>query len=224
MRGDGPKRHWLAGSAILVVVGVGLFSLTGASAQTSGPARPSGTHLVVVPHTPAGRAALGRAPARVVARYDAFTLVEAGAAATRTLIGAGADQRDDMRKVRIGGSTTAPAVARPSLLDKTGAALAAAGKGGEGLAVVQYVGPLKDAWIRAVRKTGVEVVSYMAQNGQLVSGGDAALRSLAKLSTSTRFVRTVTPYTAQDKLAAGLHRAGPQRVVVETVAGPAGAA
>ena len=139
------------------------------------------------------------------------------------LVAAGGSIRDDMREVRIGRASSDPAVARASLLDKTGAARRMAGTGGRGMAVVQYVGPIKESWTAAVRKTGVQVVTYMAQNGQLVTGDDAALSRLAELLPSAAFVRAITPYTAADKKIAGLAHAGRTEVVVSTVAGDAGA-
>src|SRR4051794_4010337 len=221
MRNNSPRRRWLSGGSAAAVIAAlaATVLLTGASARDHAP----GAHLLLVPDTRAGQAALAGAPHRVVARYPSFTLVEAAGPGATALVRAGADLRDDMREVRIGTRSADPTTARPSLLDKNGgAALASAGRGATGLAVVQYVGPIKDAWARAVRKGGVRVVSYMAQNGQLVSGDDAALRTVAGLATSTRFVRAVTPYTAADKQLPGLRRAGAQRVVVETAAGPAG--
>ena len=113
--------------------------------------------------------------------------------------------------MRIGATSADPTLAWLSLLDKTGAARRTAGKGGSGLAVVQYAGPLKDEWVETVRKTGVEVVSYMAQNGQLVSGDAAALDRLGALLSTEPFVRAVTPYTAADKRLPGLDTAGRAR-------------
>ena len=109
-------------------------------------------HLLVVPTTATGRAALSVSAARTVAGYKAFTLVEATGDDVAALQRAGASVRDDMREVKIGSRSVDPAVERPSLMDKTGANLRTAGKGGSGLAVVQYVGPLKDKWTTAVRQ------------------------------------------------------------------------
>lgn len=178
---------------------------------------------MILPNSPGGRAAVLQANARSVVRYPAFTLVEVSAADVAGLVAAGGDVRDDMRKVRIGAKTSDPTIARASLLGKHGAALGRVGRGDTGLAIVQYVGPLKDSWIDTVRRTGVEVVSYMAQNGQLVSGDQAALSALARLFTRKPFIRAVTPYTTADKLLPGLAKAGSTEVVVSTVAGRDGA-
>ena len=184
------KRSWIRGGALLVVAAaLGLAVAGGASPTASD--RPAAGHLVVVPASEEGRAALAGSSATTVAAYDAFTLVEAAGADVAPLLAAGGELRDDMRMVRIGTKTSDPA-RRPSLIGKSRGALASAGQGSSGLAVVQYVGPLKDSWIAAVEATGVSVVSYMAQNGQLVSGDDDALGALADLAGGASFVRALT--------------------------------
>lgn len=208
--------------ALLALAATFVPSLELAAAEAAATQRTVASHLVVVPNSPQGRVAVAQSSARTVARYGAFTLVEATGAEVLRLVAAGGEVRDDMREVRIGTKTFDPKLERPSLLGKHGAVLAKVGRGDTGLAVVQYVGPLKDSWIRAVRGTGVQVVTYMAQNGQLVSGDHAALSALADLSTRRAFIRAVTPYTAADKLLPGLSKAGRTQVVVSTVAAKAG--
>ena len=144
--------------ALLVLVLVAV----GARAERSAPG--AAPHLFSVPSDGPAAVALARTQARVVARYAAFTLVVAeGDDATR-LRRAGADQRDDMREVRLGGQVLDPLRERAPLAAKRRAPQA------PGLAVVQFVGPIKDAWLDRLRSTGVRVVTYMAENGYLVSG------------------------------------------------------
>src|SRR3954468_22505617 len=184
-------RRWTIGlPAAAVALAAGAFA-TFASAGGAAPP-PTSPHLLVVPTTPQGKAALAVSAARTVAGYSAFTLVEATGDDVARLQRAGASVRDDMREVKIGTRTVDPSLARPTLTSKAGGNMRTAGKGGSGLAVVQYVGPLKDEWTAAVAKSGVEVVSYMAQNGQLVAGDDAALARLAELQPKLAFVRAVT--------------------------------
>ena len=193
----------------LIVLAVAAGVLTGGPSVAVG--ADDDDHLVMVPNTAAGRAALSSSSGRVVASYDAFTLVEAGG---RTCPGWSPRAPTCATTCARCGSAPRPRIRRlpgPRSLDKNGnAALASAGRGATGLAVVQYVGPIKDDVGRGVeRKAGVHVVSYMAQNGQLVSGDDAAARApWPSWPPSTRFVRAVTPYTAADKQLPGLRRAG----------------
>lgn len=219
-----PAGHYVRNllSALGVLTALGVASLAVAGPGATAPTDDS-PHLVVVPDSAKARVALAGSSARRVAGYEAYTLVEAARGDVGRLVAAGGQVRDDMREVRIGTRSSDPATDRPHLLDKTGGSIRRAAGGGTGLAVVQYVGPLKDAWIHSVRKTGVEVVSYMAQNGQLVSGDGGALAKLADLSTKQGFIRAVTPYTPQDKQLPGLDRTGKSEVVITTVAGDAGA-
>ena len=65
--------------------------------------------VVIVPNSPEGNAALSFSGVRVVARYEAFTLVEAtGKAVIKRLVAAGGEVRDDMRRVRVGTLTFDP--------------------------------------------------------------------------------------------------------------------
>ena len=139
--------------------------------------------VVIVPTSPEGNAALSFSGVRVVARYEAFTLVEAtGKAVIKRLVAAGGEVRDDMRRVRVGTLTFDPRVADQHVQAKTGQAMQMADKGGYGMVLVQYVGPLKPEWVAAVQATGVDIVTYMAQNAQLVArrsgraGGGLAAR------------------------------------------------
>jgi hypothetical protein len=128
----------------------------GAGAQPNG--RESGRHLLSVPTTGPSAAALAKTYARPVARYGAFTLVEASGADADRLRRAGADLRDDMREVRLGSAEVDPARERSPLAGSR------AGRGGRALAVVQFAGPIKEAWLRRLEGTGVRVVTYMAEN------------------------------------------------------------
>ena len=154
----------------------------------------TGRHLFVVPSEGPSSAALAETDARLVASYGSFDLVEAGGDDAERLQRAGADRRDDMRELTIGDRTLNPAAERRSLLGKRTAPRAS------GLAVVQFVGPVKDAWLERLRRTGVRVVLYMAQNGYLVHGTAGDLGRAADLLGEYPAVRAVVPYTAADKL------------------------
>lgn len=218
-------------AAAACVVGVAATSVVAGGSPPADAATTAAkpTHLLVMPNSAEARLALGASNARTLAAYGAFTVVEASNEEVAGLVAAGGEVRDDMREMRIGSSTSDPAIARTSL----NAAARNVGTDGYGLAVVQYIGPLKDEWIAAVRATGVEVVSYMAQNGQLVSGDSGALGALAKLAGAEPFIRAVTPYVVADKLVLdasvdkrmpSLARSGSVDVVISTVAGKGGEA
>ncbi|HEX6582280.1 MAG TPA: S8 family serine peptidase [Thermoleophilaceae bacterium] len=190
---------------VLVIVAVGARAERGAPSTAP--------HLFSVPSDGPAAVALARTQARVVARYAAFTLVEAeGDDATR-LRRAGADQRDDMREVRLGRQVLDPLRERAPLVTKRRAPQ------GPGLAVVQFVGPIKDAWLDRLRSTGVRVVTYMAENGYLVRGSVDELAAVGALVGTDAAVRAVVPFTAADKLGAGVRTEGRQRLAVQSLSG-----
>ncbi|MGH2762542.1 MAG: S8 family serine peptidase, partial [Thermoleophilaceae bacterium] len=191
-----------------------LAGLTGAAlapAQSSAPS--TGRHLLLVPATPEGEAALAESDARVVAGYDEFTLVEASGADDAELRDAGAARRDDMRRVSLAGGSVDPA-RRQSLASKQ------VEPGAEELVLVQFVGPVKDAWRRRLERTGVEVIGYAAQNGYLVHARGRAVDRVVGLLGSDPSVRAVTQVEAGDKLQ---DVSGGGTFAVQTVAGERGA-
>jgi hypothetical protein len=206
--------RWRLGSALSLAALLGALVIAAVTADAQQRRAPGeASHLLTVPADGAAAAALARTDARVVARYEAFTLVEAEGDDAARLRRAGADLRDDMRELRLGRSVLDPARERPSLVTKQRAPHA------PGLAVVQFVGPIKDAWLDRLGKTGVRVVTYMAENGYLVSGSAEELAAVGALVRSEPAVRAAVPFTAADKLGAGVKSAGRQRLAVQTLSG-----
>jgi subtilisin-like proprotein convertase family protein len=192
-----------------------LAGLTGvALAPAQAPPRDGGRHLVVVPDTAEGQAALARTDARVVARYESFSLVEAAGGDEDRLLRAGAERRDDMRTVKTAAGEIDPRNKRRSLAGK------AAPDREETLALVQFVGPPKDPWLERVRETGAQIVTYQAQNAYIVHARGEAVERLAELVGSYPVVRAVSVLTAADKLEGKASQAGTWAVT--TVAGGAG--
>ena len=166
----------------------------------------------MVPDSARGQLALERSNARVVARYDAFALVEASGDDDGQLRGAGANRRDDMREVLLAGGDVDPAE-RPSLADKD------APERGEALVLVQFVGPVKGEWLAKLRGTGATVLGYAAQNGYIVHAEGDALDRVTELVGSYPAVRAATALRPGDKVERG---ASSGRVAVQTVAGEPG--
>ena len=92
---------------------------------------------------------------------------------------------------------------------------------GEALVLVQFVGPIKDAWLERLRSTGARIVEYVAQNGYVVHASGAEVDRLAALVGTYPAVRAVTRVGAEDKLSEGWVR-GRHDVAVQTVAGAEG--
>jgi subtilisin-like proprotein convertase family protein len=167
----------------------------------------------VLPDSARGELALARAEARVVARYEDFTLVEATGGDVDRLRSAGAGRRDDMREVLLAGGQVDPA-RRPSLAAKD------APERSEALVLVQFVGPVKEAWLARLRATGGAVLGYAAQNGYLVHAAGDALDRVTELVGSDPTVRAATALRPADKVERGAEGG---RVAVQTVVGAPGA-
>jgi len=190
----------------------------GRLADAQSPPADDRPHLLVVPHSPEGDAAIDRTDARMVARYREFSIVEAAGGDDARLRQAGADRRDDMREVSLPAAEFDPRSERRSLAAK------ATPDREEALAVVQFVGPVKDAWRTRLEDTGAHVVQYASQNAYLVHADGAEVDRLAGLVGTDTAVRAVTPVRPEDKVDDSLTSDGRRPMAVQTVAGDAGAA
>jgi subtilisin-like proprotein convertase family protein len=166
----------------------------------------------VVPDSARGELALARADARVVARYEDFSLVEATGDDVDRLRDAGAGSRDDMREVVLAGGRFDP-VRRPSLAAKD------APERSEALVLVQFAGPVKETWLAKLRATGATVLGYAAQNGYIVHAAGDALVRVTELVGSDPTVRAATALRSADKVERGAEGG---HVAVQTVAGAPG--
>jgi subtilisin-like proprotein convertase family protein len=189
---------------VSMVIAAGLLAgmASGVLATAQSPPPDNKRHLLLVPTDAEGTAALARTDARVIARYEAFSLVEAQGEDDRRLRSAGADRRDDMRTVETAAGEIDPARDRPSLAAKT------APDRNEVLALVQFVGPPKEGWLARLGETGARIVSYQAENGYVVHASGRAVDRLAALQGTVPFVRAVSVLNAADKLEDGSSRSG----------------
>src|SRR5918999_5776416 len=170
--------------------------------------------MLLVPSDAEGTAALARTDARVIARYESFSLVEAQGGDDERLRRAGAERRDDMRTVETAAGEIDPTSDRSSLAAKEGPDRQ------ETLALVQFVGPPKEAWLDRLRETGARIVTYQAENAYVVHARGAAVDRLAALQGGHPAVRAVSVLTAADKLE---ERSSPSGVfAVTTVTGAPG--
>jgi subtilisin-like proprotein convertase family protein len=181
---------------VSLVVSAGLLAgLTFAVLAAAQSQRPdTRRHLLLVPSDAEGAAALARTDARVLARYESFSLVEAVGGDDERLRRAGAERRDDMRTVETAAGELDPRSDRSSLAAKE------APDRQETLALIQFVGPPKEAWLERLRQTGARILTYQAENGYVVHARGAAVERLAALQGGHPAVRAVSVLTAADKL------------------------
>jgi subtilisin-like proprotein convertase family protein len=89
------------------------------------------------------------------------------------------------------------------------------------LRVVQFIGPIKDAWLDALRATGAHVVTYAANNAYVVRAGPAANAALDLLAAEP-YVLSLTGYRPAFKLRPELrppfiHDSAPYKVIVQVI-------
>jgi subtilase family protein/BACON domain-containing protein len=97
-----------------------------------------------------------------------------------------------------------------------------------GLYIVQFAGPIQDAWYKALEKTGASVIAYAPNNAYVVSASTSAAGELIKMKDSQPFVQWLGDYEAGYKLSPELqarHQRGdsqPVRITVQVIDGAEG--
>ncbi|MBI3951398.1 MAG: S8 family serine peptidase [Acidobacteria bacterium] len=71
---------------------------------------------------------------------------------------------------------------------------------GPRLHLIQFVGPIKDEWLSALKAGGVQFISYLAQNAYVVWADEAALNSIQELRQEAAFIQWDGPYHPAYKL------------------------
>ncbi|HEY9231369.1 MAG TPA: hypothetical protein VIS78_04465, partial [Blastocatellia bacterium] len=110
--------------------------------------------------------------------------------------------QDNFNLIALNGyvlDTTNPAATYnqlPADLRKSDIAIASAAGSAPagGLYLVQFVGPIQDDWLKTLRATGAEIVSYMPFNAYVVRGDNRAARRLMKLGKNDSTVQFVGDY------------------------------
>jgi hypothetical protein len=94
-----------------------------------------------------------------------------------------------------------------------------------GLYIVQFIGPIQDIWLNALKATGVEVITYISSNAYIVradSKAAAMVLSLLKQNAAVQFVGDYEPaFRLTPRLQAGRGKPGEIiDVTVQVVDGP----
>ena len=142
--------------------------------------------------------------------------------------------RDDQDLINLNGfvlDTTQPELLRanlPAELRQTDMADAiATGTAPQGgLYIVQFAGPIKDSWLRKLRATGVEIVSYLSSNAYILRASRAAAESLPRFKADNSFVQFLGDYEPVFKMTPAMRAAHASSsdalvyVTVQVLAGP----
>jgi len=199
---------------------------------------PGATHRFLVP---AGHALLGRLQRSGLVRasedYGSFQLLEltlTKASDLAALRASGAQLADELTLVSFNGYLLngADALATRGTLDTIAPELrapTAAPVGDERrLELVQFNGPVKDAWLDSLKQTGAFVVSYVAHDAYVVVTNASAHAALTQLAQKP-YVLAISGYEPAFKLRPELRRAalgynGIHDVVVQVIADAEGQA
>jgi hypothetical protein len=133
---------------------------------------------------------------RIVADYGGFVIAEVDGAVLSTLPAADAvelRQEENVIKLNAGHIDTAQPAAKA--LRKTTAVTT-----GKGMHLVQFVGPVQPAWLDELRKTGVEVVTYVPNNAYLVYGDADQLAGVQSLAAQSSHIQWDGGYTETCKI------------------------
>lgn len=72
------------------------------------------------------------------------------------------------------------------------------------LQLIQFVGPVQEAWVDAVEKTGAKVIHYAGSNGYLIWVGESASKQIDRLAAKNTFIGSTAPLEANQKIDRGL--------------------
>ena len=173
----------------LVTLAVTALTVAGAVFAGAGAAATPGHKVLVDAKALAAQAELGRLGASRLADYGSFSLWRVPEAAVGTLPEQ-ATVRDDFDRIPLRGTvidTRSGAGPVPADLRQTRVA------GGQ-LWLVQFVGPVKDAWLAEVRDLGLEPVIYMPHNAYVVFGGGSSLARLDQLAAASPSIQWTGEY------------------------------
>jgi hypothetical protein len=171
--------------------------------------------------------------------YDSFKLVivdETLAGGREALQAMPVDVRDDQNMIALNGyllDTSNPEpLSRQLPAGLKLSRMATARKQGQapegGLFIVQFVGPVKDAWLEELKGTGADVISYASNNAYIVRAGRRAAAQISQLKDQYSFVQWVGDYEPAFKMAPELRgmidRADSEyvKVIVQVVEGSEG--
>jgi Subtilase family/Viral BACON domain len=154
-----------------------------------------------------------------------------GRAALQSLAGG---VRDEFNLIALNGyvlDTTNPAATYnqlPGDLRRSDISLASANGTAPagGLYLVQFAGPIQDEWLKSLRATGAEIVSYMPSNAYVVRGSAKAARRLLRLGSNNPVVQFVGDYEPAFRVSPLLRamrdqdNAAVMHVMVQVIDGP----
>ena len=147
-------------------------------------ARPAAAHKVKVWDSSTARL-IAENGGQLLADYGSFQLYEIATLRPEMLDPDKAEVRDDSNGIFLNAATIDTSTAATKALRQPVGPFT-----GKRLHLVQFVGPMKNAWPQALKNTGAQIISYLPENAYLVYGDNqslAKLQSLAKTTSSMQW-------------------------------------
>jgi subtilisin-like proprotein convertase family protein len=193
-------------TSLLLVLNMCLWNAPAGAAQA--PSRPDGRFgeegtVKIRVATPEARGAAAKS-GRMVADYGDFGVYEVARKAAEELAATDAAVQvlasENLIELNSGSldTSTRGVKSRPRVL---------AASEGSRLHLVQFAGPVRPEWYRALTETGVRVVNYIPRNAYLVWGSAAQVASVQALAATRPFVQWDGAYGADLKVPAKLAKA-----------------
>ncbi len=185
-------RFWPGGIVLAVMALFGMIfgGLAGVSAKQ--PAGPT-YHKAIAPSGSLD----GRPGAVLWQDYGTFALYRLEGEKALASLPASARLADDMDRILIAAIPFDTQREQPNIPSL----LRAPAPSGEALHLIQFVGPLKQAWLDAVRAAGAIPVHYIANNAYLVWADESARGTLDAWAADKDFLQYSAPYQPYFKLA-----------------------
>ncbi|WP_434388901.1 S8 family serine peptidase [Melittangium boletus] len=148
-------------------------------------------------------AELEKRGAKVLADYGSFKLMHLEESVLSTLPAeAGVELRDDYNNILLNAGTIDTASERAQSM--RGIRKTSAGKS---MHLVQFSGPVRPEWYKALEETGVQVVTYIPNNTYLVYGDSASLQRLQNHMSSAKSIQWDGEYLPDYKLDPSVNKA-----------------
>jgi hypothetical protein len=210
------RRRLLYGPIITLLLAPLLVSLGGTPSEAAAQQTPRATRKILVDNGDARAVAdLTRRGGLLLVDYGAFALwripeTEATAAARAN---ASVSVKDDFDTIGLRGGAIDTRGTPPA----APAGLAQAKSNGPQLWLIQFIGPIKEAWLDDLRANGLQIVWYMPQNAYVVWGDGAAIDNLTRAAQTSPVIQFTGAYHPAYRLAPPLQQAARTRAATNTV-------
>ncbi|MDQ2784104.1 MAG: hypothetical protein M3Y58_03780 [Chloroflexota bacterium] len=166
-------------------------------------ATPSGTHTIVVDSKDvATLKQLTQSGAKLLVDYGAFSLWKTNEPQHQAVVArASVKTRDDFGVVHLRGGASVNTITGAS---PVASAVRQSKTSDFQFWMVQFVGPIKPAWLAKLRKMGIEIVAYMPNNAYVVWLDGAQLTQLESLTKSDPTVQWTDAYHPAYRIAPAL--------------------